>query len=185
MINLISIKNISKYLIFAFMIGILSFYSIAKASSTMIYDTFDLKLSRQWQGLNNQTWANWHIKYKLSLSDSHDTLYKKTQQSNNGSYFKSGEITNRPLIIWFAYKDSRISQPAVIYTSGSAKYDNFNIEVIKKTSVPSFPEDKDRIFMWDGELKDLVRFLKSKGVFPYNYSLQNNIDASMINWEKI
>ena len=142
-------------------------------------------MARYWQGLNTDEWRKWFIRYEGNLLTTHDRLYKSTQRAGRGSYFKSGEIKYRPLIIWFAYSDSSISKPEVIKSSGSVKYDNFNCNVIKNTRVPVFPTSQKKVFMWDGNIREVVRYLKYRGVMPVNYRLGQRISPSMINWNRM
>lgn len=148
-------------------------------------DSYDLKISRYWQGLNDIYWKDWHMEYIQNLSDKHDSLYDLTQAQGKGAYFKSGEIQYQPLIIWFVYKDLSVSEPIIVVSSGSKKYDKFNCDVIKATIAPDFPENVARVFMWDGNIKDLIEYLKYKGVLPAKYNLNNSILPTQIHWEKI
>ena len=159
--------------------------NLSTARASYIYDTNDFKLSRYWQGLNNTTWSNWFIDYYLEMLNTHDTLYKSTQQSGKGNYFKSGIIKYRPLYIWFVYENGTITRPTLVKSSGCTLYDEFYKNVILKTVVPEFPEKKERIFMWDGETSEVLMYLKRSGVLPVDYQLGQPITQNQIQWDRI
>jgi hypothetical protein len=179
------LKNLIKICLMMFLVVGITLFNTGLASSLRNYDSNEQKMTRYWQGLYTTDWSTWQISYNIWLLDTHDKLYQYTQKIGKGGYFKNGEITERPLVIWFVYPDGKISEPHVIKTSGSKKYDLFNVEVIKKTKVPEFPERKNRIFMWDGELNDLVKFLRYKEVLPYTYSFQQKLSPQDIHWERL
>ncbi len=180
-------KNKIAVLLSAVFIFILSIAlcGMVLATSLQVYDRDEYKITRYWQGLYNNDWSNWQINYSLNMSETHDNLYQYTQKTGKGGYFKSGEITKQPLYIWFIYNDGKLSEPLLIYSSGSRKYDLFNVEVIKKTTVPVFPEKVDKVFMWDGDINDLLKYLKYRGVLPYNTSLKQRITPDMLNWNNL
>lgn len=167
-------------MVLLFQIGNKSF-----ANPLYSYDTLDLRLSRYWQGLNTPNWADWSVNYYLSLAQSHDKLYEATQSAGNGGYFKSNTIKTRPLIIWFVYNNGSTTKPEVIKSSGNDKYDLFNCSVIEKAKVPEFPENHNRVFVWDGEITEVISYLKNKGVLPVDYQIDNTNLHYQFNWEKI
>ncbi|MEW5821885.1 MAG: hypothetical protein AB1782_16950 [Cyanobacteriota bacterium] len=171
--------------IFSSVILFSGIYNIAVAKTIYAFDTFDLKIARYWQGLNDNDWRSWSINYYKDILDTHDNLYEAIQGAGKGGYFKSGEIKYRPLIIWFVYDNSTVSEPKIIRSSGSPKYDGFSCSVIKNTKVPPFPAERQRIFMWDGDTTEVLKYLKYSGVMPANYSLNQNITPDKISWQKI
>lgn len=175
---------IKALIISAFSVSLVFCFS-NNAESWSVFDTFDMRISRQWQGLQGDDWSDWHINYVNKIQKSHDNYYNSIQNSGKGGYFKSHEIQYRPLIVWFAFNNGTVSEPILLNTSGSKKYDNFNVEVVEKTEVPEFPKPLNRVFMWDGEISDLIKYLKYKNVLPENYSLSNKIAPNNIDWDKI
>lgn len=174
-------------LILLFAFGSLLFYAgfsnKTRANPLSVFDTPELKLARYWQGLNDEQWVNWFINYYVVMQKNHDMLYLATQNAGRGGYFKDGSVIDRPLIIWFVYSDGHISEPQVIESSGSSKYDVFYVGVIKTTNILEFPDQTPKIFMWDGTIDDVVKYLKSRGVLPPNYLPGMKISADQIRWE--
>lgn len=135
--------------------------------------------------INGKDWLFWQYNYLKNIRDTHDKLYLQAQKNNKQQYFKTGEIVFRPLIIWFAFKDKTFSEPQVLTSSGSKLYDKFNCDVIKQSTIPDFPEDKKRLLMFEGNLDELINYLKKQGVLPSAFDLYKPINPFQINLDKI
>lgn len=182
------IKNKSAILIGLLVVAVIiagNLVNCLSAKNIYTYDTQELRISRYWQGLKSSYWANWFVDYYKNIYDKHDAMYKSTQRSRKGRYFKSGVIKYRPAIIWFAYPDGTTSWPRVIKSSGSKTYDDFNIRVIRSSKIPNFPSACKRVFMFDGEISDVLLYLKNKGVIPKTYTLKQSISPAQIKWENL
>jgi len=135
--------------------------------------------------LNKDNWYIWQSNYLKSILNTHDKLYLQVEKNGNARYFNDGKIKCRPLIVWSVYNEKKISEPEIITSSGSSFYDKFYCNVLKQSKVPDFPEQKQRVLMFDGELEDFILYLKNKIVLPTSFELDKPIKTFQINLDKI
>lgn len=178
-------KNIIIVWILFIIFCIFNHYENVFAEEIEDYYKEELSISRYWQQLKNAPWEEWQVKYKNKLLDTDIYLYKHYTGSSIFSQIENKSITTRPLIVWFVFNDGSISTPQIIISSGSNKYDNYWCEVIRKTCIVPFPQDKCRIFMWEGDIIDVMEYLINKNVLPTDYNINKWVSPSEIHWEKI